>query len=183
MKQYFYTRILGMAFLLLVSISCTSNLDFNQANNVSASPIVVANLAAFDVQANQFVSGGIEQTVSVAVPNFEVFRDTFFRDNLIKTDLFFEINNTINRAFTLELEMLDSNNLPLYHINIDVPAYSGAEKLVTKTEIFENTNLDLLKRTAKIGFKITMLPGAALTESSTGSLKLQSSATVYLGIK
>jgi hypothetical protein len=61
-----------------------------------------------------------------------------------------------------------------------VPAYSGVPNLVTKTEIFENTKLDLLKTTTKLAFAIKMLPGSGLSESSLGSLKLRSSATVYL---
>lgn len=183
MKQYLFSRILGMVFLGIVSISCTSNLDFNQVSNVTAKPIIVANLASFDVSANQFVANGVELTVSGDLQNFDVFRNTFFKDNLIRTDFYFEINNTINRDYTVDLVLLDVNNTPLYSIPFDVPAYTGIEKLVTKTEIFENSNLDLLKRTSKIAFKVTMLPGAILSESSLGSLKLRSSATVYLGIK
>jgi hypothetical protein len=183
MKQYFFSRILGMAFLATVSISCTSNLDFNQVNNVTAQPIVVANLASFEVPANEFVTNGVELTVSGDLQNFDVFRDTFFKNSLIKTEFLFEINNSINRAYSIDLELLDANSLPLYPIHIDVPANTVAGSPITKTEIFENINLDLLKRTSKIGFTITMLPGAVLTESSVGSLKLRSSATVYLDIK
>jgi hypothetical protein len=52
--------------------------------------------------------------------------------------------------------------------------------LVTKTEIFENAKLDLLKTTTKLAFVVTMLPGPGLSESSLGSLKFRSGATVYL---
>lgn len=172
-----------MVFLVTVSISCTSNLDFNQVNTVSAKPIVVANLASFDVPANEFVNNGAELTVSGDLQNFDVFRNTFFKDNLIRTDFFFEINNTISRDYIIDLVLIDSNNSPLYNIKINVPAYTGVEKLVTQTEIFENTKLDLLKSTTKIAFSVTMLPGTILSETSAGSLKLRSSATVYLGIK
>lgn len=185
MKQYLFSRILGMVFLGIVSISCTSNLDFNQVNNVTAKPIIVANLASFDVPANQFVTNGVELTVSGDLQNFDVFRNTFFKDNLIRTDFYFEINNTINKAYSIDLELLDANSLPLYPIHIDVPANTVAGSPITKTVVFENSDLDLLKRTSKIGFVVTMLPGLGpiLTEASVGSLKLRSSVTVYLGIK
>jgi hypothetical protein len=115
--------------------------------------------------------------------NFDIFRDTYFNDGLRRADFFFEINNTINRAYQINLYLLDANNSPLYTIPFDVPAYSGVQNLVTKTEIFENAKLDLLKKSAKIAFVITMLPGPALSESSLGSLKLRSSATVYFVVE
>lgn len=183
MKHYFFSRIIGMVFLAAVSISCTSNLDFNQASDIAAKPIIVANLATFDIPASQFVVGGTEPTVFGDVQNFDVFRDTFFRNNLIKTEFYFEINNTINRDYTINLELRDANDSPLYTISINVPAYkgTGVSTKVTKTETFENANLDLLKSTVKIAFDITRTSGSGSINS--GSLKLSSSATVYLDIK
>ena len=60
---------------------------------------------------------------------------------------------------------------------------SGIENKVTKTEIFENAELDLLKRTTKIVFTMTMFPGLPLSESSLGSLKMRSGVTAYLVVE
>ncbi len=176
-------KFLGMFILLLLSSSCSSNLDFNQVNNLKLTPIVVANFATFDVPANQFLIGGVEQSVTGDVLNFDIFRNSFFNKSLIKADLYFEINNTINRAYIINLYFLDVNNSPLYRINFNVPAYNGVVNLVTKPVPFENNNIALLKNTWKIGFTVTMLPGTALNNGSLGSLKLSSSATAYLVIQ
>lgn len=176
-------KFLGILILSSLFLSCSSDLDFDQINQLKLEPVVVLNLATFDVPANEFVIGGIEQNVAGDVVNFDVFRDTYFTDSLKRADFFFEINNTINRAYRINLYLLDANNSPLYTIPIDVPAYTGVQNLVTKTEIFENAKLDLLKKTMKIGFVITMYPGPALSESSLGSLKLRSSATVYFVVE
>ena len=176
-------KFLGILILSSLFLSCSSDLDFDQINQLKLEPVVVLNLATFDVPANEFVIGGIEQNVAGDVVNFDVFRDTYFTDSLKRADFFFEINNTINRAYRINLYLLDANNLPLFTIPIDVPAYTGVQNLVTKTEIFENAKLDLLKKTMKIGFVITMYPGPALSESSLGSLKLRSSATVYFVVE
>ena len=183
MQKFFNKRILGVFILTLFSLSCSSNLDFNQVNTLKLTPVYVGNFASFDVPANQFVTNGTEQTVSGAVINFDAFRNTFFNKSLTRADLFFEINNTISRAYKINLYFFDANNQPVYKISFDVPAYSGTTNLVTKTEIFQNATLDQLKKTMKIGFTVTMLPGATLTESSPGSLKLLSSATVYLAVQ
>jgi hypothetical protein len=173
-------KFLAIISLSILSFSCSSDLDFDQVYDVKLEPVVVANLASFDFPANQFVSGGLEQTVSGDLLDFNIFKDSYFNKSLVRTDFFFEFNNTINRGYIINLYFLDANNTPVYTIPFDVPAYSGVQNLVAKTEIFENAKLDLLKTTTKIAFVITMLPGPGLDENSLGSLKLRSSATVYL---
>ena len=173
-------KFLGIFILSILSLSCSSDLDFNQVNDLKLEPVVLANLATFDVPANQFVSGGVEQNVAGDVLDFNVFTDSFLNDSLTRADFFFEINNTINRAYKINLYLLDANNQPLYTIPFNVPAYTGVQNLVTQKEIFENAKLAILKKTVKIGFVISMYPGPALSENSLGSIKLRSSATVYL---
>ena len=173
-------KFLGIFILSIIALSCSSNLDFNQVNDLKLEPVVVANLATFDVPANQFVSGGVEIPVSREVSTFDVFRNSFFNDNLKRTDFYFDIDNTINRDYLIDMIMFDSKNVPIYTIHFIVPANSK----ITKTEIFENSQLDLLKKTRKIGFVITMPPSVpVLTENSLGSLKFLSSATVYLVVQ
>ena len=89
-------KFLRISILSVFFISCSSDLDFNQVNNLKLEPVVVSNLASFDVQANQFVVGGVEQTVSGDLMNFDVFKQPFLDQNLNRADFFFEINNTIN---------------------------------------------------------------------------------------
>lgn len=170
-------KFFGIFILSILSFSCSSDLDFNQLNKLKLEPVFVANLASFDIPANEFVIGGIEQNVAGDVLDFNVFRYTYFNNALTKADLFFEINNTINRAFEIKLTLLDVNNIPLYTI----PFYIPANTTISKTEIFQNTQLDLLKRTTKIAFVFLLPPGVpSLSEASLGSLKLRSSATLYL---
>ncbi|HSN47775.1 MAG TPA: hypothetical protein VLR29_03350 [Flavobacterium sp.] len=176
-------KFLGIFILSIFSLSCSSDLDFDQVNDLKLEPILVANLATFDIPANEFVIGGVEQNVAGDVMSFNAFKNSYLTDALKRADFFFEIENTISRAYQVNLYLLDANNSPLYTIPFDVPAYAGVQNIVTKTEIFENANLDLLKRTKNIGFKIAMYPGPPLSESSLGSLKLRSSATVYFVVE
>jgi hypothetical protein len=176
-------KLLGIFILTIFFLSCSSDLDFNQVNDVKLEPVVVANLASFDVQANQFVVGGVEQPVIRDEMDFNVFNNSSFNNSLIRTDMFFEFNNTINRAFNINLYFLDANNAKLYTIPFTIPAYTLGQSSLTKKVIFENANLDLLKQTKKVAFLITLLPGTTLTDSSLGSLKMRSSATLYLVVQ
>ena len=182
MKKYHKLTLLVSLLLSLFSISCSSDLDYNQVNNFKMKPVIVANLTYFDIAANKFVDNGIEQKVAFDAQDFDVFRDSFFRDNLKRADFYFEITNTINRDFTLSIVLLDINDQPLYVIPFTIPAYNGTPKTITQTEIFENAKLDLLKKSRRMGFVVAMAPGPALNANSQGSLKLRSSATVYLEI-
>lgn len=172
MNKFFRIFILS-----ILSFSCSSDLDFNQFNNLKLEPVFVTNIASFDIPANEFVIGGIELKETGDVLDFNIFRFTYFNNALTKADLFFEINNTINRAFEIKLTLLDVNDIPLYTIPFVIPANTA----ISKTEIFQNTQLDLLKRTTKIAFVFLLPPGVpSLSEASLGSLKLRSSATLYL---
>ena len=172
-------KFFGIFILTLLFLSCSSDLDFDQVNDLELKPVVVANLASFEIQANQFVIGGVEQPLAGDIMNFKVFNDVDFTNNLRRMDLFFEFNNTINRTYNINLYLLDTNDNRLYTIPFVVPAYSGSPNMVTMTEIFENAKLDILKKTEKIAFVIAMMPGPPLTDSSLGSLKMRSSATIY----
>lgn len=172
-----------MLILALFSFSCSSDLDYNQVKDLKLEPVYILNLANFDIPANDFVDSGVEQSILVDTPNIDVLKKAFLNKNLKRVDLLFEINNTINRAYTLDLDYLDANGQPLFSTNFAVPEYSGSENKVTKTEIFENARLDLLRQTEKIVFTLKMLPGPLLDENSKGSFKFNSSATTYLIIE
>ncbi len=185
-QKFDIKKILGIFILLFFSFSCSSNLDFNQVNTFKSTPVIVANFATFDAPASQFLISGIEIPLAGVNTNFDVFRDAYFNQSLTRADLFFEFTNTLNKSFKINLYFLDSNNIPVYTIPFTILAFTtGAPILVTKTEIFQNATLDQLKSTKKIGFAVMMLPGSGptLTATSPGSLKLHSSATVYLTLQ
>lgn len=170
---------LATVVLLLFSFSCASDLDLDQVNDLKLEPVVVANLANFDVNANEFAAGAGEFCFGDA-STIEIFNGSFFRDNLKKAELSFEIENTINRAFEIDLLFLDNKDQFVHAVNLNVSAFSGLENKMIKKEIFENTQLDLLKKTTKIVFSLTMLEGSPLTSTSGGTLKFRSGATAYI---
>lgn len=183
MKAYLINRFFGIVILTLLTFSCSSDLDFNQVNDLKLEPIIVGNLSYFNIPAKDFVDNGMERTVSFDAENFDVFRDSFLQNNLKRADFFFEVTNTINRAYFFDLILLDQNDQVLYTIRIDVPASADVPIIIKKTEVFENAKLDLLKATKRMEFLLVMNPGPALTENSLGSIKLRSSATAYLSVE
>jgi hypothetical protein len=143
----------------------------------------IANLSYFDVQAKDFIMNGQEQAIAFDAQNFDVFKDKYFKSYLRKADFFFEVENTIARSFSIDIILFDQNDKVLYVKRLIIPAYTGTKNIVSTTDIFENTKLDLLKQTTRLGFGLVKNPGTPLTVNTSGNLKLRSSATVYLMIQ
>jgi len=143
-------------------------------------PVVTGNLSYFEAPAPAFVKpDGSESNFAFDVQDFDIFKEKDFSDRIQRVDFFYEITNTINRAFTGDVILMDDNNTSLYIMHFDVPAYSGTENIITRTEIFDGTKLDLLKSSTKMAFSVAMAAGPALNQNSPGSLILRSTATIY----
>jgi hypothetical protein len=176
MKKFFSTFLLSALF-----ISCSSDLDFEQTQDLKLSPIMTGNFASFDIKATQFVSSGVEQNSVSQELSFDIVKQESSTKYLNRADFYLEFTNTINRAYSISVNFLDESNLKLDSFELEVPAYaSGDPIIVPRTEIFKTTRLDLFRKANKVKFEVLMSPtGATLTNNSLGSLKMRSSATVY----
>jgi hypothetical protein len=182
MKYSFFRRMIGI-LLLVLSLSCSSDLDFEQTDQLNIKPVFTTNLVYFPLEANQFVINGVEQSAFSYIADVDFFGKGIIRDDLVRTDLYFRVKNSINRAYTYNITFQDANNTSIYAINMDIPAYNGTEIVVEKTEIFDGSNIDILKNTKSITFSVLMLPGAPLTVTSPGRVELSSSITAYFDVK
>lgn len=182
MKRNLIHRI-SILFAALFFLSCSSDLNFDQVNDIKLEPVFVANLAYFDIPANRLVDDG-GTNIGYDSRDFDVFKNKFFTERLNKAELDFEVENNIDRAFVLNMLLLNDQNQVLQTLSFTVPSYKGTPNVIKyPTEVFENVRLDLLKQTQKIGFVVIIAAGAPLNSESLGNLKLRSSATAYLVIE
>ena len=174
-------KILLLAFLFL---SCSSDLDFDQVDDLKLEPVFAANLAYFNIEGNKISDNGQGQVIPPDTEDFDIFRRKFFTENLAKAALDFEIENTVNRAFSLDLVFLNASDQVLQTLTFAIPAYSGTSNVIKyPTEVFENQRLTLLKQSTKVSFLVRMAPGPPIDQNSSGVLKLRSSGTVYMVIE
>ncbi|MCM0666140.1 hypothetical protein [Flavobacterium tyrosinilyticum] len=177
------SKISSILFSVFLLFSCSSDLNFDQVNDFKIEPVFVANLAYFNIQANRLIDDG-GTNVYPDVRDFDVFKEKFFNERLKKAEFDFEVENNINRAFVLNMLLLNDQNEVLQTISFTVPSYKGTPNVIKyPTEVFENARLDLLKQTQKIGFVVVIASGPPLNSQSEGNLKLRSSATAYLVIE
>ncbi|UPZ13581.1 hypothetical protein [Flavobacterium humidisoli] len=183
MKSNSSRKISSIILLAFLFFSCSSDLDFDQVKDLKLEPVFVANLAYFDIPANQLIDDG-GTNVYPDVRDFDIFKEKFFTERLKKAEFDFEVENNINRAFVLNMLLLNDQNEVLQTISFTVPSYKGTPNVIKyPTEVFENARLDLLKQTQKIGFVVVIASGSPLNSQSEGNLKLRSSATAYLVIE
>ncbi|WP_125721483.1 hypothetical protein [Flavobacterium ustbae] len=183
MRSRSISKIFSIFFSVFLLFSCSSELDFDQVNDFKLEPVLVANLAYFDILANKLVDDG-GTNIYPDVRDFDIFKDKFFNERLKKAEFDFEVENNINRSFIINMILLNAENQPLQTISFAVPSYKGTPNVIKyPTEVFENTRLDLLKQTQRIGFVVIITAGPPLNSESLGNLKLRSSATAYLVIE
>ncbi|MCP2027266.1 hypothetical protein L1276_002423 [Flavobacterium sp. HSC-32F16] len=181
MKPNLIHRISAILFSAILFLSCSSDLDFDQIDDFKIEPVFVANVAHFNVKANEIDDDGTAHQIPPDVEDFDVFKNKFLNDNLTKAELNFETENTFNRAFKVEITFIDANDQPMETITLNVPQYNGTANIIKyPTEVFEGERLALLKRTVKVGFVVTIEPG---TGDISGNLKFKSGATAYMRIE
>lgn len=183
MKSKLLSTISSLLFSVFLLFSCSSDLDFDQVNDFKIEPVFVANLAYFNIPANRLIDDG-GTNIYPDVRDFDIFKESFFNERLKRANFDFEIENNINRAFVINMLLLNAENQVLQTITFTVPSYKGTPNVIKyPTEVFENARLDLLKQTQKIGFVVIIASGPPLNTQSEGNLRLRSSATAYLVVE
>ena len=182
--KYSFFKIIVSFSLLTVSLSCSSDLNFNQASDLNVQPVFTTNLAYFEAKSTVFVKNGVERPFYSYTSNVNFFTSSFIDKDLVKADMYFRIKNTIARAYVLNVTFLDKRGRAIYTIPpMNVSASNGTEILFERTEIFSGANVGILKSAIEMVFSIEMLAGPPLTATSAGRVELSSSITAYFDVK
>lgn len=179
MKHIFYNRLILIIFLVLCSLSCSSDLDFEQANDFDAQPVFTTNLAYLDIKAADLEPLGTGGGSNDFTADVEFLDNSFVSDDLVKAELNFRFKNSIPRKFIFNVVFLDINSAPIYSIGpIPVEAsVNNSDVLPPPTKVIFDANSDLLKNARKMVFSITVLAGPPLTINSPGRIEMSSSIT------
>ncbi len=183
MRFSFFKTIIVITFFVGSLFSCSSDLDFGQVDDLNIQPVFTTNLAYLQFKASDFIVNGREQLFFSYTSNVDFFNTSVVEEDVNKAELYFRFKNTIERAFVYSVTFFDVNNAPIYTIRVNVPAYSGNEILIEKTETFTGDNLAILSNTTHIVSSVLMLPGEIITNTTLGRVEFSSSITAYFDIK
>lgn len=114
--------------LILSFNSCVKDLDFDQAEDLELEPAVAASLLNFNIDQSEYdlfdvIDGtSVNQSIvdEILLPDF---RTPLLEEDLERVVFQFEVNNTFEGEFTIELTFLDENDVVTYIMEpIIIPA-------------------------------------------------------------
>ncbi|QTD36956.1 hypothetical protein JL193_12580 [Polaribacter batillariae] len=171
---------LRKTFFLIIALcffSCYQSLDFDQLEDYVITPSYTTALATFSINALALTSPPATEITEKT--NFEIFKNTFFRDYSVRLDFEFEIINEINRDFVLEITLLDENDFEIYQLqdlNISANERDFEQKeiidIIVNPNVKDFTRVEILLRLQD--------PTIPISTLDNGTIKLKSAATIYL---
>lgn len=166
--------------------SCIEDLDFDQAEDFSAEPILVSSLAFFDEPASTFIIDQGDSNVITDTLSVDIFNDQFVVDNLIRAEFFLETTNSINRVFQAQVDFFNDEFELQDTFTVDVlRSQNNADVITEFTKVFLDDDLESLKATTEIVFTLTLVEDTNLPpidEDTLGRLLFNSRGTFFFRI-
>lgn len=169
-----------VVFTSLLFVACIKNTDFDQAENIAATPIVELDFVYFNVDASQFYNDSLSLPILTLRDTTEIpfLDDSEIQESLIMAEYYYRFTNSIPRDFTVDFQFLSETNDTTYATNTTVLAGNSQTPVITEfTDLIEGESILQLTQASKFVISIT-IPSA--NDSLTGSLNLQSKTTYYL---
>lgn len=178
--KFLKSNLYFLSLYFLMS-SCVNNLDFNQINEVSNTPVFMSSLIYFTVVEDHFLdSSGLLTGLTITdVSEFKVFENEDISKNLQAIDLSIEIKNEFNIQFVGQIQFLDDNDVLKYELTtLNINPNQLNFSYLEKVEI--NTNQSLLEA-RKIKVIIHLPTGTStLNAHENEELEFKSALTYYI---
>jgi hypothetical protein len=173
-----------IALLLICCIaSCSSDLDFDQADDIVLSPRVDADLVFFTLGTETFIDASIPDTTIVVrdTTRLEFLDDSFVRDNIKEIELTFQVDNSFLQSFTNRSVFLNENGIPQYMLEFTVaPSTDGSVTRTTIIEELSENELEAIRNSIQLANEITLNTNGSFID---GTISLQSKAIYALEIE
>ena len=176
-------NVLLLISLILVTISCANDVDFDQADDISFEPIAESNLVFFDFTNEDLLDEDTQEELLILVDTtrIEVISQNFFVDKMIRTDITIEFTNTFQRDFNVDILFLNDADETRYSIESYIPVGTIDNPTITSsTSVIEVPEIDVFKEATKLVVKTVLPPtNTPITPTTEGNIKLRSKATFY----
>lgn len=174
---------LFLLFMCLFS-SCIQKLDFEQIEDLTIEPVFKSSMVYFTL--NQITFFDRINSLEIVAPiqkdsKFPSLNSTFVRNNLIKMEIDFEINNQFDRDFTVGFQFLDDNDA-ITHSFQTFTIGANNLKFLHREEIIVKNNQLFLSST-KIRVLIQLSPssnGSVIDPALERNLVFKTAGTFFL---
>ncbi|MFP2996194.1 hypothetical protein ABN763_09785 [Spongiivirga sp. MCCC 1A20706] len=176
-------RSILVVLIVFCAAACTKQVDFEQAKDLSIQPVLTASLVTFSASPLQYAQPGIIQNQSIVdTLGFDVIGEDFFTENVIRAELAFNIENSVEADFNLNFLLVDEDFNPQYQFDIPIPQGSLANPIIVdRTEVFEDASLQQFTSSRNIILTATIINSSATQFDATtmSEFILKSKATAF----
>lgn len=167
-------------FLCLFFTACVRDTDFDQAEDISLSPIMELDLIYFNLQARDFYDtiNGTPILTLRDTTEIKFLDDSTLQESLKRADFYFKFTNSIPRSFQVDFEFLSEENNITYETGTAVEQGEVSTPVITEfTHIVEGEAISQLTLANKVVVSVT-IPSS--NENLQGTLNMKSKTTYFL---
>jgi hypothetical protein len=182
MKKNLLKPVALLFFLMLLS-ACVKDTDFDQAQEITLTPVVELDLIYFTLSAGDFFDeiNNIPRLTITDTTEIRFLDDTDTQESLRRADFYFKFTNSIPRSFQVDFMFLSEQNDTTYSTQTSVNMGTIADPMITEfEETIEGDEILQLTMANRVVVAVT-IPSA--DPDLEGELNLQSKTTYYLEIR
>ena len=163
-----------ITLLILFFVSCISDVDFDQVNDIEIITPYLASLVYFNADSNFFLDDLQNEILAISdTTEHPIFKGPYTEEYLVQADFNFKMSNSFDRDITVQILFLDDVNTTTYTF---APMYVSANNLnFESTQIIQEVNIPSVVSSEKIVIHLLMDSGGnSLNPNSPMSLDFQS---------
>ena len=163
-----------ITLLILFFVSCISDVDFDQVNDIEIITPYFATLVYFNADSNFFLDDLQNEVLAISdTTEHPIFKGPYTEEYLVQADFNFKMSNSFDRDITVQILFLDDFDTATYTF---APMYVSANNLnFESTQVIQEVNIPSVVSSEKIVIHLLMdLGGNSLNPNSLMSLDFQS---------
>ena len=179
MKHISYLVLILSIFTIA---SCSSELDFDQANDIVLTPEVEADLIFFTLGTETFLDTTTQDTTFVVrdTTRLEFLDDSFIRENVKEIEFRFQVDNSFLQSFSNRSIFLNGDGVPQYMLEFTAaPSPDGMPNRTTIIEQLDENELAAILNATQVANEVQFNDNGLPVN---GVLSLQSRARYSLEI-
>ncbi|TCI92534.1 hypothetical protein [Tenacibaculum sp. M341] len=170
-----------LLFIPLLFTACVDNIDFEQANDLRATPAISVSLVNSSVTQDQLVISGVEIDLPPQRSEFTILDNDTARNDLERILFNFEISNGFDREFLLTFTFLDESGNTTHEIDLNI--INNVSSIFNEEIIIANNSNFLNSRFLEVS--LTILPsldGSIIDVNTPATLIFKSAGTFYFNL-
>ncbi|GGG55786.1 hypothetical protein GCM10011414_27040 [Croceivirga lutea] len=179
MRTY-YTLLM---VIVLTFVSCSEDLNVNQADDLAIEPTVASSIFYFESTEeviNLAGTGGFYSEQFV----FEAFSESFINDKVLDGIITYQISNTTSKAIELQIEFFDASGNTLDSEQFSIEANPAPETEIQVAYGNGGKSIQILRNTSQIRVNgINLGDGTSTSTQENPKIILKSSAAFRIKIR